>query len=48
MRLKFCGAAQTVTGSAILVTAKDQQVLIDCVALPGSKLCRSETMTVSF
>jgi metallo-beta-lactamase family protein len=37
VRLKFCGAAQTVTGSAILVTAKDQQVLIDCGLYQGSK-----------
>jgi metallo-beta-lactamase family protein len=37
VRLKFCGAAQTVTGSAFLVTVADQRILIDCGLYQGSK-----------
>jgi metallo-beta-lactamase family protein len=37
VRLKFCGAAQTVTGSSFLVSVADRHILIDCGLYQGSK-----------
>ena len=37
IRLKFCGAARTVTGSCYLLQTEDAKVLIDCGMFQGSK-----------
>ena len=37
IRLKFCGAARTVTGSCYLLQTDDAKVLIDCGMFQGSK-----------
>lgn len=40
MKLKFCGAAGTVTGSRYLVTHDDSQLLVDCGLFQGLKQLR--------
>ena len=40
MKLKFCGAAQTVTGSQTLVTHRNHSFLVDCVLYQGEKSLR--------
>lgn len=40
MKLKFCGAAGTVTGSRYLITHGDRQVLVDCGLFQGLKQLR--------
>ncbi len=40
MRLRFLGAAETVTGSRFLVEANDQTVLVDCGLFQGIKRLR--------
>lgn len=37
IRLKFCGAARTVTGSCYLLQTEDAKLLIDCGMFQGSK-----------
>ena len=37
IRLKFCGAARTVTGSCYLLQTEEAKVLIDCGMFQGSK-----------
>ncbi len=41
IRLKFCGAARTVTGSCYLLETDDAKVLIDCGMFQGSKTERA-------
>ena len=36
MKLKFCGAAQTVTGSCYLLTTEKSNVLVDCGMRQGA------------
>jgi metallo-beta-lactamase family protein len=38
MKIKFCGAARTVTGSCFLVEVKDTKFLVDCGAFQGYKM----------
>jgi metallo-beta-lactamase family protein len=38
MKIKFCGAARTVTGSCHLVEFKDTKFLVDCGAFQGYKM----------
>ena len=37
MRIKFCGAAQTVTGSQILLTVGGKKILLDCGLFQGRR-----------
>ena len=37
IRLKFCGAARTVTGSCYLLQTEEAKVLIDCGMFQGSR-----------
>jgi len=37
IRLKFCGAARTVTGSCYLLQTDEAKVIIDCGMFQGSR-----------
>ena len=38
MKIKFCGAATSVTGSCHLLTSGDHQILLDCGQFQGNKV----------
>ena len=40
MRLKFLGAAHTVTGSCYLLETQGERILVDCGLFQGSKAIR--------
>src|SRR5688500_986780 len=45
MKITFCGAAQTVTGSRFLVDTGQEKILVDCGLFPGPRIWKERNWT---